>query len=170
MAKKGADPNQEKYQKALTVIVRKVHHTKKAKDHTKPKIPMNSYICFNKKNRENFSAMHPDLPATELTKIMSREWKKLKEAAKTDPEKQKELDEYTRMSKEDTDMEKWQENNPQKKQKGPVNGYHIFGREKSEEASSMMDPDDKSSKLTMLLDMWNEIKDLHLSKITQVSE
>ena len=70
MIKKGADPTQEKYQRALTEIVRKVHHTKKVKDHTKPKISMNSYICFNTKNREKFSAMHPDLPATEITKIM----------------------------------------------------------------------------------------------------
>ena len=76
MAKKGADPSQEKYQKALTEIVRKVHHTKKAKDHTKPKIPMNSYICFNTKNREKFIVMHPDLPATEIAKIMSEEWKR----------------------------------------------------------------------------------------------
>ena len=89
---------------------------------------MNKYICYSNENREKFKKMYPNSSATEVTKMISKNWIDMQ----NDLDKQDEVEKYVQMAKEE--QRKYQElmkgktlqDEPTSKKQGPINGFQIY--------------------------------------------
>ena len=78
----GSDFNQDEVLKLLMNSKIKWPKVKAKKDPTKPKQGLSAYIIFTSEIREQTKKENPDLPMTDLSKVMGAKWKAL-----TDEEK-----------------------------------------------------------------------------------
>ena len=114
---------------------------KKIKDPKAPKRALSAWIIYTNEQRPKFKANNPDKSTTELTTLMSQEWrnmtdtdkKKYEDLAAVDKERyMKEKEEFE--SNSDNDSSESENEKPKKKEKDPdapkknVNSYMHFSR------------------------------------------
>ena len=115
--------------------------TKKMKNPNAPKRALSAWIIYTNEQRPKFKANNPEKSTTELTTLMSQEWrnmtdsdkKKYEDLAKVDKERyMKEKEEFE--SNSDNDSSESENEKPKKKVKDPdapkknVNSYMHFSR------------------------------------------
>jgi len=134
---------------------------KTPKDPTKPKGGLSAYIIFTQEVRQKVSKDNPDVPMTELSKIMGKMWKDLSDkekkpyndkSAKDKLRAQKEIEEWKKSKTTSNDSsDDSSDDSKGPKPKAALNSWQFFQQSKKAEDSSLSQKDIRA--------LWKQIGD-----------